>query len=59
MDNVGQISALLKGSYRGPFSFEPFSESVHALPDQAVALRESISFVTAGCASRARAGSPG
>jgi 2-keto-myo-inositol isomerase len=49
MDNVGQIRALLDGGYRGPFSFEPFSESVHAMPDLAATLHESIAFVSAGC----------
>jgi 2-keto-myo-inositol isomerase len=61
MDNVRQIRALLDGGYRGPFSFEPFSESVHAMPDLAAALRESIAFVTAGCtpAPRTRGGGTG
>ena len=38
-ENVGQIGALLAGGYRGPFSFEPFAESVQGLRDQAGALR--------------------
>jgi 2-keto-myo-inositol isomerase len=45
LDNAGQIKALREGGYRGPFSFEPFAPSVHALADQAGALRESMSFV--------------
>ena len=31
LDNIGQIRALLAGGYAGPFSFEPFAPSVHAL----------------------------
>jgi 2-keto-myo-inositol isomerase len=53
MDNVGQIRALIAGGYRGPFSFEPFAESVHALRDQAGALRESMAFVRQGLAKAA------
>lgn len=45
MDNVGQIRALVDGGYQGPLSFEPFAASVHALKDQAAALRESIEFI--------------
>src|SRR5689334_14852216 len=37
LDNVGQVEALLAGGYRGPFSFEPFAESVHSMRDQATA----------------------
>jgi 2-keto-myo-inositol isomerase len=46
MDNVGQIRSLLQGGYGGPFSFEPFSAEIHALPDVAAALRASIAFLT-------------
>lgn len=45
MDNPGQIRALRAGGYAGPFSFEPFAESVHQLSDPAGALRDSMSFV--------------
>lgn len=45
MGNPGQIRALRAGGYAGPFSFEPFAESVHQLSDPAGALRESMSFV--------------
>lgn len=45
MDNVGQIRALRAGGYAGPFSFEPFAQTVHQLSDPAGALRASMSFV--------------
>ena len=45
MDNVGQIRSLRAGGYAGPFSLEPFSPAVHALPDPAGALRDSFAFV--------------
>jgi 2-keto-myo-inositol isomerase len=48
MSNVEQIRALQRGGYTGPFSFEPFSEEVHKLSDQAGALRASIAFVEQG-----------
>ncbi|MEK0083191.1 TIM barrel protein [Benzoatithermus flavus] len=48
MDNVGQIRTLLQQGYQGPFSFEPFSEQVHRLSDQAGALRSSMAFVAQG-----------
>lgn len=51
MDNVGQIRALLRDGYSGPFSFEPFSKEVHSLPDVAAALRTSISVVQKGVAA--------
>ena len=51
--NVGQIEALLAGGYRGPFSFEPFAESVQTLRDQAGALRASMAFVRQGLAKAA------
>jgi 2-keto-myo-inositol isomerase len=53
MGNVGQIRALLASGYRGPFSFEPFAESVQSLRDQAGALRESMAFVRRGLAKAA------
>ncbi len=52
-DNVGQIGALLAGGYRGPFSFEPFAESVQGLRDQAGVLRASMAFVRQGLARAA------
>ena len=53
MDNVGQSGALLAGGYRGPFSFEPFAESVQTLRDQAGALAASMTFVRQGLAKAA------
>lgn len=51
--NVGQIAALRRGGYSGPFSFEPFSRAVHDLPDIAAALRASMAAVEAGVAAAA------
>jgi 2-keto-myo-inositol isomerase len=45
LGNVEQIQSLAAGGYRGPFSFQPFAESVHALADVTGALRESIDFI--------------
>ena len=53
MDNVGQVQALLAGGYRGPFSFEPFAESVQTMRDQAGALRASMAFVRQALAEAA------
>lgn len=47
LDNAGQIRALSKAGYAGPFSFEPFSPAVHALGDPAKALADSIAFIKA------------
>ena len=47
LGNVEQIRALLRGGYRGLFSFEPFAESVQAHENIAAALNESISLVRA------------
>ena len=47
LDNVGQIRALSKAGYAGPFSFEPFSPAVYALGDPAKALADSIAFIKA------------
>jgi 2-keto-myo-inositol isomerase len=48
MGNLPQMMALLRGGYSGPFSFEPFSEEVHASSDIASALSDSIAYVTTG-----------
>ena len=45
MANIAQIRDLVAGGYRGPFSFEPFAESVYVLPDVAGALRQSIAHI--------------
>ncbi|WP_422072455.1 TIM barrel protein [Tranquillimonas rosea] len=45
LENIPQLRALLDGGYRGPISFEPFAEEVHALADPEAALRESMEFV--------------
>lgn len=47
LDNVAQIRALITGGYKGPFSFEPFAEEVHALADPAKALKDSMDFIAA------------
>ena len=52
LENVAQLRALEAAGYRGPVSFEPFAEEVHALDDPERALRESIAFVAE------RAGTP-
>jgi 2-keto-myo-inositol isomerase len=46
LDNAGQLRRLLDGGYAGFVSFEPFAESVHALPGVASALKESMAFLT-------------
>ncbi len=45
LDNVGQMRTLLRGGYRGLFSFEPFAESVQAQEDISAALSESMALV--------------
>ncbi|WEX08394.1 TIM barrel protein [Chelativorans sp. AA-79] len=46
LDNIGQIAALLEAGYCGPLSFEPFSETVHRLPDIGSALARSMAYIT-------------
>ncbi|MGV1757149.1 TIM barrel protein [Rhizobium sp. A22-96] len=46
LDNVGQLRALLSAGYAGPASFEPFAPTVHALTEPAVAIKESMDYVT-------------
>jgi len=41
LDNLAQVRALLAGGYDGPFSFEPFADSVHALADPEAALLQA------------------
>jgi 2-keto-myo-inositol isomerase len=45
LENLAQIRALLGAGYMGPFSFEPFANEVHALPDPMTAAKESMDFV--------------
>ena len=42
LGNVAQLERLLDDGYRGALSFEPFAASVHALPDVAPALAQSM-----------------
>lgn len=48
IDNVGQAKALAARGYTGPLSFEPFAESVAALPDPTEAIAASMRFVRDG-----------
>jgi len=45
--NIGQLRTLRAGGYDGPFSFEPFSPTVHELKDPAAALSRSIAYLAA------------
>ena len=45
LGNIAQIRALLAGGYAGPFSFEPFALSVHALGSPGEAVAESMRFI--------------
>lgn len=47
LGNVAQISALLAGGYAGPFSFEPFAPTVHALASPGEAVLQSMRFIIA------------
>jgi 2-keto-myo-inositol isomerase len=49
MSNLEQIRLLARG-YAGPFSFEPFAESVHATADIPVLLQESMAAIRNGFA---------
>lgn len=46
LDNCGQVRRLLDRGYSGFVSFEPFAESVQALPNIAGALDESIAYLS-------------
>lgn len=48
LGNISQIKALIDAGYRGPLSFEPFADSVHASADIAADLTESIGVIRAG-----------
>jgi 2-keto-myo-inositol isomerase len=45
LDNLRQIAALTAAGYSGPFSFEPFAESVHNTADIAAALKGSAAYI--------------
>ncbi len=45
LSNVVQIRAMLAQGYAGPFSFEPFSPSVHATSDVVGLVKGSMDFV--------------
>ncbi|MGC8470178.1 MAG: TIM barrel protein [Acetobacteraceae bacterium] len=45
LGNLAQITALRAAGYTGPFSFEPFAESVHRSADIAADLAASIAFL--------------
>ena len=45
LGNVAQIRTLLDGGYRGPFSFEPFAESVHQDTGVAALLRDNMALI--------------
>lgn len=47
LDNAGQARTLRQNGYCGPFSFEPFSPSVHQSADIERAIRESMAFLSA------------
>ena len=47
LGNLAQIRALRRGGYAGPFSFEPFAESVQKAPDIAAQLSASMRFIEA------------
>ncbi|MBC7151309.1 MAG: TIM barrel protein [Rhizobium sp.] len=47
LDNIGQILALQAAGYNGPFSFEPFADSVHALSDPSAAVKASMDYIRA------------
>lgn len=57
LGNAEQLCRLLELGYRGPFSFEPFAESVHALSEIRPALQDSMRHLEArvaeaeGCAA--------
>ncbi|MGV6475856.1 TIM barrel protein [Azotobacter vinelandii] len=47
LGNAAQIRRLLELGYHGPFSFEPFADSVHALPEVRPALQNSMQHLQA------------
>ena len=55
LGTVDQVRRLREGGYDGPISFEPFSAAVHALPDIASALRDSMAALDEASRARPRA----
>jgi 2-keto-myo-inositol isomerase len=53
IDNVGQIAALRRAGYIGPYSFEPFAEELRHLADPAAAIRDSMTFIETELAAKA------
>ncbi|MFT3671192.1 TIM barrel protein [Aestuariivirga sp.] len=51
LDNIAQIKTLIAAGYKGPFSFEPFSEEVQALANPAAALRTSVDYISSSLRS--------
>lgn len=50
LGNPERMRALVRGGYAGPFSSEPFAQTVQAVADVAPAPRESMAHVRAGVA---------
>lgn len=48
LDNVGQIAVLRSGGYKGPLSFEPFSETVQQAKDLRNLLAQSMKLISEG-----------
>ncbi|ABC28039.1 predicted sugar epimerase [Hahella chejuensis KCTC 2396] len=45
LGNIEQLQQLLVAGYRGPVSFEPFSEAVWSLTDPLCAVKESMEYI--------------
>jgi len=52
LGNIAQINDLLAGGYTGPFSFEPFAQSVHEMADPGPELAKSFVFIQSGLSGR-------
>ena len=52
LGNIDQIAQLRAQGYDGPFSFEVFSDDVHALEDPVAHIAKSTKFITAQIAAR-------
>ena len=49
VQNVEQIIKLKEGGYNGVFSFEPFSEKIHKIPDPTNEITKSINYLKETC----------